>query len=156
MSIFSRFLLMATLLSAVALGVYWSYPFDSSPSQPTDIPRVLSDEVVVPEATVASVVIPLNGTRKALGVTIAPRKIIADTRCPLDALCEQEGTVIVEADVSVYGANTTQSFELMRSAEMGALSVTLVHVDPLAPATPLVGEAYRFYFEVKDRTAVSF
>ncbi len=86
----------------------------------------------------------------ALNVTIAPRDVVDDSRCPTDVQCIWAGTAHVRATVTTPAGTTEQTFELGKGISVGAYTITLTELTP----TPQAGEtipdsSYRFSFMVE-------
>ena len=88
----------------------------------------------------------------ALGATITPREVTQDSRCPLDVVCIQAGTVRVRAMFEYVSGAGEQVFELGKPIVAGDVTVTLVEVLPAARSTvTLLPSDYRFYFKVEKQ-----
>ncbi|MES2953443.1 MAG: hypothetical protein V4674_02695 [Patescibacteria group bacterium] len=90
---------------------------------------------------------------RALGVRIVPRKLLEDSRCPMDVQCIQAGTVRVEADLESGLGKSVVVFKLGESITTEAETITFLRVEPgekrAGVEVPMV--QYRFMFEVKKR-----
>lgn len=90
------------------------------------------------------------------GVTITPREIVEDSRCPIDVQCIQAGTVRVRAAVVGSTKTAEHVFLLGEPIETGAERVTLVEVRPSKKSTLSIEDAeYRFVFKV-EKSAVTY
>lgn len=94
----------------------------------------------------------INGLAEILGVSINPKTVLEDSRCPIDVACIQAGTVRVEALVDFGSGAIPQQFTLGEAITTEAGSVTLVRVDPTKDTnTTLAPTDYVFYFKVTVR-----
>ena len=86
------------------------------------------------------------------GVTVIPREIVEDSRCPADVQCIQAGTVRLRSLLSSALGEGEQIFELGQPITTEAEQVTLVRVEPeQTVVTSISPQEYRFYFEVIKR-----
>jgi len=88
----------------------------------------------------------------ALGVTVVPREVLEDSRCPLDTQCIWAGRVRVRATLESGLGTTQQEFTLGETVTTEAEEVVLIEVTP----EPYAGETiepsgYLFVFEVRKR-----
>jgi len=105
-----------------------------------------------PNATSSILTTYLGGSPTGLNVTVNPREIISDSRCPVGVQCIWAGTVEVRAAVSTQVAHGEHVFTLGEPRTFGNFSVTLVNVTPSPKAGEQIPESsYRFTFEVKKR-----
>lgn len=83
------------------------------------------------------------------GVTITPRRIVEDSRCPIDAICVQEGRVIAEVALAHGEASETATLISGETYSFEDHSITLTEVSPsrLAADAPAQGE-YLLTFSV--------
>jgi hypothetical protein len=87
-----------------------------------------------------------------LGVNIAPLKVLQDSRCPVDVVCIQAGTVTVRARLVSDLGTSTPEFTIDKPITTEAETVTLVEVTPQPKAGIKIKEsAYVFRFEVIER-----
>lgn len=87
-----------------------------------------------------------------LGVRIVPVELLEDSRCPVDVVCIQAGTVRVRARLINGLGEANQEFKLNQPITTETEEVTLIQVMP----QPLAGvetkdSAYVFRFEVSKR-----
>lgn len=105
-----------------------------------------------PEATSATLTTYLGGSATALNVTVNPRKIVSDSRCPLDVQCIWAGTVEVRTVLSTQVAHGEHVLTLGQPQTFGDFTVTLTDVTPAPKAgDPIPESSYRFTFEIKKR-----
>lgn len=85
-----------------------------------------------------------------LGLKITPLEVLEDSRCPLDVVCIQAGTVRVKTTLETDLGTSSQIFKLGEKVITAATEVTLVKVDP-APEAGKGGDSssYLFYFQIK-------
>ncbi|MFA5996371.1 MAG: hypothetical protein WC790_01455 [Candidatus Paceibacterota bacterium] len=87
-----------------------------------------------------------------LGVRIIPTELLEDSRCPVDVVCIQAGTVRVRARLISGLGEANQEFKLNQPITTETEEVTLIQVMP----QPLAGvetkdSSYVFRFEVSKR-----
>ncbi len=88
----------------------------------------------------------------ALGETITPRKVLEDSRCPIDVQCIWAGTVRVDGTVAGGMGLGQLTFELGKTATTEVNAITLVKVEPVKTSTGSIKDGdYRFTFEVIRR-----
>jgi hypothetical protein len=102
-----------------------------------------------PVATKGSVTTRLNQAGTAAGVIITPLEVVEESRCPVDVMCIQAGTVRLRAKVVTAGGESTQIFTLTTPLVIDEKTITLTEV---APAThsqrPITPSDYQFTFSV--------
>lgn len=87
-----------------------------------------------------------------LGVRIAPISLLQDSRCPIDVVCIQAGTVKMRARLASGLGTSTQEFTLGRPITTEAETVTLTAVLPQPMAGVKIKESeYVFRFEIAKR-----
>jgi hypothetical protein len=87
-----------------------------------------------------------------LGARITPLAIVEDSRCPIDVMCIQAGTVRVRALLSSGLGEATQEFKLGQTITTEAERVTLTEVFPQRMAGTMVRDGeYVFQFEIAKR-----
>mgnify|MGYP006908203126 CR=1 FL=1 len=111
--------------------------------------RMLIDAVNIAERVEARIGI----SGEALGVSITPLSVLEDSRCPIDALCVQAGTV--RLNVRIENSRGADEMEIQLRGEgvnTEAEKITLLQVQP-DPATDRVLEDsdYLFVFEIRKR-----
>jgi uncharacterized protein YxeA len=91
----------------------------------------------------------INGLAEILGVSINPKSVLEDSRCPIDVTCIQAGTVRIEALIDYGNGSLPQTFTLGEALNTAVGEVTLVAVEPATDsATTLSPTDYVFYFKV--------
>lgn len=91
----------------------------------------------------------------SLGVRIVPTVVLEDSRCPIDVICIQAGTVRVRARLISSLGESTQEFKLNQSTTTEAEKVTLTEVLPYPKAGVKIKKSdYLFTFEVVKREDV--
>jgi hypothetical protein len=93
----------------------------------------------------------LNTKSVVQGVSITPVEVVEDSRCPVDVVCIQAGTVRVRSNIIlVGGAPSSATFVLNTPQKVGPLTVTLTDVTPTKRSTSTVAPGdYRFTFIVR-------
>lgn len=88
----------------------------------------------------------------SLGVRITPLKVLEDSRCPVDVVCIQAGTVRVQARLVSGLGTATQEFKLGQAVTTEAEKITLSAVLPVPKAGVKIAEGdYVFTFTVVKR-----
>jgi hypothetical protein len=91
-------------------------------------------------------------TVSALGVTITPHMIIEDSRCAVDVVCIQAGTVKIHAELTSGLGTGFQIFELNQPITTETEEITLVEVEPEPFSQRKINEAdYVFHFVIQKR-----
>jgi hypothetical protein len=104
------------------------------------------------DATFARVETYLGGRDGGLYLTINPREVVSDSRCPKDVQCVWAGTVEVRAAVETKVAHGEHIFKLGEPITVGDLSVTLVEVRPsTAEEAKNPENSYWFVFELRKQ-----
>src|SRR3989344_2777456 len=86
------------------------------------------------------------------GVSITPLAVLEESRCPIDVVCIQAGTVRLRANLSSGAGEVDQVFKLNQKITTEAEEITLVRVLPATQSGKKIQPAdYLFYFEVKKR-----
>jgi|SRR3990167_10239605 len=94
----------------------------------------------------------LNRSVSALGVTITPRQVLEDSRCPVDVTCIQAGTVRVRADLTSGLGTANQIFELGKPITTETEIVELIGVGPQSiSGRQIDASQYRFTFRISKR-----
>ncbi|HYC34289.1 MAG TPA: hypothetical protein VEC13_01000 [Candidatus Paceibacterota bacterium] len=89
-------------------------------------------------------------------ISILPRKVAEDSRCPSDVNCVWAGQTKVEADITTLKGLTVHTFLNNESFMIEGYKVTLEKVEPY-PKTPgkIAESDYRFTFKVEKAAAVA-
>lgn len=82
------------------------------------------------------------------GLTITPKKVTEDSRCPMGVMCIQAGTVKLEVVVEKAGKSELVIFELGQTKSVLGQTVTLFRVDPQKEVDVAVTD-YLFFFGVQ-------
>ena len=106
----------------------------------------------VPDTKSATVNTSLGQKVTGLNVSVTPRAIVSDSRCPSDVVCVWAGTVSVRVIVAGDVANGEHVFTMNEPITFGAYTVTLTTVSPYPKSgEKIVDSAYRFVFEIKKK-----
>ena len=98
------------------------------------------------------VVVSINQSRSALGITIMPIKVLEESRCASDVQCIQAGTVRLQAKLTSGTGTANQEFKLNETITTEAEEITLVKVEPYPISTKKIQPSeYKFYFKIKKR-----
>lgn len=94
----------------------------------------------------------INQGASALDVTVTPRELLEDSRCPIGVQCIWAGRVRVAVDISSGLGTAHETYEIGTMITTEAEAVTLVEVAPSPRAdierTP---SDYTFIFEIEKR-----
>jgi hypothetical protein len=91
-------------------------------------------------------------TGETLDVSITPRELLEDSRCPADVQCIQAGTVRIMATISSGLGTGEQELELGQTITTEAELVTLTDVIPMTEADQEVADSeYMFEFTIEKR-----
>jgi len=105
-----------------------------------------------PDAASALIHTTLGQKATGLAVSITPKEIVSDSRCPADVQCVWAGTVEVRAVTETKVAHGEQTFKLNEPKVFGDFSITLVEVSPdRKNGQEIPDSSYRFVFEVKKQ-----
>jgi hypothetical protein len=102
--------------------------------------------------TSATVRTTLGQVMTGLNVSITPKEIISDSRCPIDVVCIWAGTVEVRTTLSTPTGNGELVLKLGEPQVFGDYIVTLVEVTPSKKTSVNIPiSSYRFTFEVRRK-----
>lgn len=88
----------------------------------------------------------------ALDVTVTPRELLEDSRCPIGVQCIWAGRVRVAVDISSGLGTAHETYEIGTMITTEAEAITLVEVAPAPRAdTELKPSDYTFIFEIEKR-----
>jgi len=106
-----------------------------------------------PERTEASLVTSMGQVSTAMNVSITPKTLVSDSRCPIDVECVWAGTVEVKAVISINQVSQgEQVFKLGEEKVFGAHSITLSEVNPAPKSKINIPDSlYRFTFSIKKK-----
>lgn len=142
----SRFFwpLAAIVIVLVAVGGFLLWDQSRTPKE-QPLPSIhISDGTIVTLA--------LGQTGTVNDVTITPREVVEDSRCPKDVQCIQAGRVRVRATLSSGLGTGEQIFLVGEPITTEAEAVTLLSVAPDKISTvTTTPEDYRFTFKVEKR-----
>jgi len=103
-----------------------------------------------PNSTQATVTTYLDRTVTSLNLTISPKEIVSDSRCPLDVQCVWAGTVEVRTQVSFKSFQSEKTFMLGDPQNVGDFVVTLTDITPNATAGKIIPvSSYQFTYQIK-------
>lgn len=110
-----------------------------------------SEEVSSDEGTIT---LALGETRGVHGTSITPLEVVEDSRCPMDAMCIQQGTARVRIQ-TVDGMGTSTSVITLAATEPVTTEVSSIWLTEVMPypmaSDPTESEQYRFTFRVESR-----
>jgi hypothetical protein len=103
-----------------------------------------------PDATAGTVTTYLGGSPTTLNVTINPKQVVSDSRCPEGVQCIWAGTVEVRTVLSTQVSHGEHILKIGTPQRFGDYTVTLTEVTPYPNAEETIPESsYRFTYEVK-------
>ena len=86
------------------------------------------------------------------GITLTVHEVLEDSRCPIDVVCIQMGTVRVRATLESGLGTGDQIFELQKPVTTEAEEITLVQVDPAPRSDHAIQKSeYLFHFTITKR-----
>ena len=125
----------------VLLGALIFIPGKEKPSE-----GGVSSATTTPTMTLATV--GFGQRTKGLAAEITPLEVVEDSRCPVDVVCIQAGTVRIKASVDTYPLDFT--FILGKPLETDTAMITLTAVTPTKHAgVEIKASDYRFTFSVE-------
>jgi hypothetical protein len=145
--------LIALVLVALGLGLYIAQKTSQNATGGVvPAPQNTGGQGGVVQGVNGLVTLALGQTGQVGNVTITPRAVAEDSRCPSDVQCIQAGTVRVRATVTSGLGTADQVFILGEPVTTEAEAVTLVRVEPAKVSTSQIQESeYRFTFKVEGR-----
>lgn len=103
-----------------------------------------------PERTSTLVRTTMGQEKTGLGVSITPRAVVDDSRCPTDVQCVWAGKAHVKATVHTIDGTSDVTFELGHSETLGGYTITLTELTPEKPSgEDIPDSSYRFVFTVE-------
>jgi hypothetical protein len=98
----------------------------------------------------------INQETSALGVSLTPLEVVEDSRCPINALCIQAGTVRLRAslmtDSGIVGSIVTETFTLGQPIIKDGREITFTMAQPSTHTERTIAPSeYVFTFSVKTR-----
>ena len=142
------------LIAFFATGYYWytNQPLTLSPT-PTSkqITATSTPDGGIKSAPTTAVL--ALGERKQIGtIFITPLEIVEESRCPIDAICIQAGTIRIKARIESGSGTGVTEFKIGVPITTEAETITLVEAQPSPKASdPAPHSAYRFTFTVESR-----
>jgi hypothetical protein len=138
-----RIVLYVVAVAVIALGV-WLFvgkPLSETPNP--SLPTPTEDGLVE---------VSLDERVSERGITLTVHEVLEDSRCPIDAVCIQMGTVRVRATLMSGLGTANQVFELQKPVTTEAEEITLVQVDPAPRSDHAIQKSeYRFHFTITKR-----
>lgn len=149
-------IVILVILLAIALTSASLKPVTPAVPQNTDTPSntppaQTPPPIVTPTGT-TTLVLNINESGKVGMLSITPREVVEDSRCPASVQCIQAGTVRVKTELSTSSGTSSPIFTLNQTILTGAESITFVSVTP-AKQTPgtIATSTYEFTFLVSKR-----
>lgn len=145
---------VALLIAFFATGYYWytNQPLTLSPAPTNEQVTATStpEEVAKPAPTTAIIAL---GERKQVGsIFITPLEIVEDSRCPIDVVCIQAGTIRIKARIESGLGTSVMELKIGVPVTTEAESITLTEAQPAPKASdPAPHSAYRFTITVGGR-----
>lgn len=104
------------------------------------------------EATTSTITTTIGQVATALHVSITPKEVVSDSRCPQGVQCIWAGTVEVKAVVATEVLHGENVYKLGESADFGAYTITLIEVTPSpVESVKIPTSSYRFTFKVEKK-----
>ena len=105
-----------------------------------------------PDRTSATVTTYLDGSPTAMNVTLQPKQVVSDSRCPTDVQCIWAGTVEVRTVMSTQVSHGEEILTLGEPVRFGDFMVTLTDVTPYPKeAMSIPDSSYRFTYKIEKR-----
>lgn len=105
-----------------------------------------------PDATSAKIVTTMGQVMTGLNVSVTPKQIISDSRCPIGVQCIWAGTVEVRTVLATQVSHGEHTLKLGEPITFGNYWVTLIDVMPAPKAGEKIPDSsYRFTYEVKKK-----
>jgi len=105
----------------------------------------------VQNATSAVLTTYQGGSPTALNVTVSPKEVVSDSRCPADVTCVWAGTVEVRTVLSTQVSHGEHVLTLGTPQVFGDYVVTLIDVTPAKTQEAIPESSYRFTFKIEKR-----
>ncbi len=105
----------------------------------------------LPDATSGEVTTYLGGTATALSVSVSPKEIVSDSRCPIGVTCIWAGTVEVRTVLATAVSHGEHTMKLNEAQVFGEYNVTLTEVTPPKTEAAIPSSSYRFTYEITKR-----
>lgn len=104
-----------------------------------------------PTATSSTVTTYVGGTVTGLNISVTPKQVVSDSRCPRNVQCIWAGTVEVRAVLASQTGHGEHVLTLGKPQTFGDYSVTLVAVTPAVKTAgvEIPVSSYRLTFEIK-------
>ncbi len=119
--------------------------FDICPGESTSTQSQAEEK----EAVVSGI---MNQKLIALGITLEPTSIKEDSRCAIDVVCIQAGTVRLQARVTTDGLTKVEEFTLQKPMTTDYGTITLSEVSPQRIAGAVIQpQEYLFTFTIQKR-----
>jgi len=138
----------ALLIAFFAMGYYWytNQPLTLSPTPEGEQITATSTPREIEAPTTATLAL---GERKQIGsIFITPLEIVEDSRCPIDVVCIQAGTIRINAQIGARVVELKIGTPVIVEAE----SITLTEAQPAPKASdPAPHSAYQFTITVESR-----
>lgn len=82
-------------------------------------------------------------------VSITPKEVVSDSRCPVGVQCIWEGTVELKTALTTKVGNGEKTLKLNSPEILGDYSITLIEVSPTPKeSTKIPAGSYKFTFEI--------
>lgn len=104
-----------------------------------------------PSATSGRITTYLGGSPTTLNVTVNPKAVVSDSRCPQGVQCIWAGTVEVRTVLSTQVSHGEHVMKLGAPQNFGDYTVTLIEVTPAKTQEEIPESSYRFTYEIKKK-----
>jgi hypothetical protein len=102
-----------------------------------------------PDAIKSQVEAGIGQTVSVQALSITPQTLLEDSRCPIDVVCIQAGTVRVTTKIVTSAGIESRDLKLSESVVVGNTTLTLLEVSPGPISTKSITPSdYRFTFEI--------
>lgn len=102
-------------------------------------------------ATSTTITTYMGGTATGLNVSVSPKQVVSDSRCPSGVQCIWAGTVEVRTVLATAVAHGEHVLTLNKPQTFGDYTVTLVGVSPVKTQEPIASSSYRFTYRIEKR-----
>jgi hypothetical protein len=137
--------LILLLVVLIGIGILFTAGKLLMPGTVTEIPTPTPTESTTP-VSVGTFTVRLGAQIGTMGIAITPLEVLEDSRCGVDVVCIQAGTVRLRAKVN----QGEMTFTLNQPVTIESKSVTLTEVQPAPYAGRQISKTdYRFTFQIK-------
>lgn len=133
--------IVAVIIIAVGIWFIVGKPLSETPN--TSVPTNTEDGLVE---------VSLDQRISESGITLTVHEVLEDSRCPIDVVCIQMGTVRVRATLESGLGTAQQVFKLQKPVTTEAEEIMLVQVDPAPRSDHAIQKSeYVLHFTITKR-----